>query len=165
MFFLGEGAEYFWGRFIDFVEIVCEESFWVNLLGERLFVITKRYAGNDTILFYLFLSFIPAISELIKGGYSYLKRLTEEMFYVSVVIGDNELIYTPIDEYLTKNFKGIHELRHVRGKTGYAEPSDNNNRNSYYSYYRHNRSDQDNTPLIELTPGIYHIVWGTCSNF
>lgn len=150
--FLFEG---FWTRVLDVIEVICEESFWTNLLGERLFIITKRYAGNDTILFYLFLSFIPAISELIRGCYSYLKRLKEEMFYVSVIIGNNELIYTPIDEYLTKNFKGIHELRHVRGKTGYTGPTDNsNNRNSYYSYYyRNNRSDQDNTPIIELTPG------------
>lgn len=151
---LFNGAGYLWTQILDTIEVLCEEAFWVNLLGDRLFTIAKRYIGNDTIIFYLFLSFIPAISKTIESIYSNLKRFKEEMLYVSVVIGENELIYAPINEYLTKNFKGIHELRHVRGKTGYTEPVDTTHRNSYY-YYRQPRSDQENTPIIDLTPGIY----------
>ncbi|GAA5796558.1 hypothetical protein HPULCUR_001930 [Helicostylum pulchrum] len=148
-------AGYLWSRFVDIIEVVCEETFWINLLGDRFFAISKRYYGNDTIIFYVFLSFIPAISKLIENIYSYLKRIKEEMFYVSVVIGENELIYTPVNEYLTKNFKGIDKLRHVRGKTGYSEPVDVNQRNTYY--YHRPRSDLENTPLIDLTPEKYHV--------
>lgn len=64
------------------------------------------------------------------------------------------MIYTPINEYVTKNFKGIHKLRHARGKTGYNEPNDNVNRGYYY--YRSYRSDQENTPIIDLTPEKYY---------
>lgn len=149
-------ASYFWNRLLDIFEVISNEHFWINLLGERTLLILKRYAGNDTILVCLFLSFIPTISQATKGFYSYCKRLKEEMFYVSVVIGDNELIFTPVDEYVTKNFRGIDALRHVRGKTGYTEPSDQGQKNSYYSYYgRRQQNDQDNTPIIDLIPEKY----------
>lgn len=144
---------YFFNQLVDLVELFFDESFWANLFGERLYAIIKRYADNDTFLFYLFLSLFPAISEMTKNTYSYLKQKKQDLFYVSVVIGDNELIYTPINEYLTKNFKGIQELRHVRGKTGYAEPNENQNNRGGYYYYRQARTDQENTPLIDLTPG------------
>lgn len=144
---------YFFNQLVDLVELFFDESFWANLFGERLYAIIKRYADNDTFLFYLFLSLFPAISEMTKNTYSYLKQKKQDLFYVSVVIGDNELIYTPINEYLTKNFKGIHELRHVRGKTGYAEPNESQNNRGGYYYYRQARTDQENTPLIDLTPG------------
>lgn len=146
------GGNCCWDRLLDLVELVFEEMFWINLLGERLYTILKRYFDNDTIIFYTLLSLILAIPKIFENVYSYLRRVKEKMFYVSVVIGENEIIYTPINEYLTKNFKGIHELRHVRGKTGYAEPSENVNRNIYY-YHRQPRSDQENTPLVDLTPG------------
>jgi hypothetical protein len=146
-------GSYFWDRLLDIVETVTEETFWMHLIGERTFFMFKRYAGNDTILFYIFLSLIPAITEATKGFYAYCKRLKEQLFYVSVTVGDNELIFAPIDEYLTKNFKGIHELRHARGKTGYAEPSNNAYGGGYFSYYRRRTDDIQNTPMIELIPG------------
>lgn len=149
-------ASYFLNRLLDLFEVVSNESFWINLLGERLLLILKRYAGNDTILVCVFLSFIPAISQATKAFYDYCKRIKEEMFYVSVVIGDNELLFTPVDEYVTKHFHGIDTLRHVRGKTGYADPADQVQKNNYYSYYRrHQQDDQDNTPLIDLIPKKY----------
>ncbi|KAG2193996.1 hypothetical protein INT47_004998 [Mucor saturninus] len=153
--FLG-GGEYLWDKCLDVIEVVSEESFWTNLLGERLYTISKRYFGNDTIIFCAIVSFLPAIPKIFENVYSYLRRIKEQMFYVSVVIGESEIIYAPIDEYLIKNFKGIHELRHVRGKTGYAEPNDNANKNNYY-YHRQSRSDQENTPLIDLTPEKYKV--------
>lgn len=145
-------GEYFWGRLLNLIEVIFEESFWPNLLGERLYTISKRYFGNDTIIFCAIISFIPAIPKIFENVYSNLVRIKEKMFYVSVVIGEGEIIYAPVNEYLTKNFKGIHELRHVRGRTGYAEPSTSVNRNTNY-YHRQSRSDQENTPLIDLTPG------------
>lgn len=149
-------ASYFLNRLLDLFEVISNESFWINLLGERTLLILKRYAGNDTILVCVFLSFIPAISQATKAFYDYCKRIKEEMFYVSVVIGDNELIFTPVDEYVTKHFDGIDRLRHVRGKTGYADPTDQVQKNSYYSYYRrHQQNDQDNTPIIDLIPEKY----------
>ncbi|GAN09880.1 conserved hypothetical protein [Mucor ambiguus] len=149
-------ASYFLNRLLDLFEVISNESFWINLLGERTLLILKRYAGNDTILVCVFLSFIPAISQATKAFYDYCKRIKEEMFYVSVVIGDNELIFTPVDEYVTKHFHGIDTLRHVRGKTGYADPADQVQKNSYYSYYRrHQQNDQDNTPIIDLIPEKY----------
>jgi hypothetical protein len=104
---------------------------------------------------------IPAISEATKGAYAYCKRLKEKLFYVSVIIGDNEMIFDPIDEYLTKNFKGIHELRHARGKAGYSEPSNNTHGSGYFSYHRRRVEDMQNTPMVELVPGntfIYCII-------
>ncbi|KAL0143442.1 P-loop containing nucleoside triphosphate hydrolase protein [Mucor lusitanicus] len=146
-------ASYFLNRLLDVFEVISNESFWINLLGERLLFILKRYAGNDTILVCVFLTLIPGISQVTKAFYDYCKRIKEEMFYVSVVIGDNELIFTPVDEYVTKHFHGIDTLRHVRGKTGYADPADQVQKSSYYSYYRrHQQNDQDNTPLIDLIP-------------
>lgn len=150
MFF--QGWQYALNWFLDIVEIVSEESFWLNLFGERLYAIIRRYTDNDAILFCVFLSLFPAISEITRYTYSYLVQKKQDLFYVSVIIGDNELIYTPINEYVTKNFKGIHKLRHARGKTGYKEPNDNVNRGYYY--YRSYRSDQENTPIIDLTPGM-----------
>ncbi|KAG2205602.1 hypothetical protein INT46_010764 [Mucor plumbeus] len=149
-------VSYFWNLLLDIFEVISNEHFWINLLGERSLLILKRYAGNDTVLVCLYLSFIPTISQAIKGFYLYCIRLKEEMFYVSVVIGDNELIFTPVDEYVTKNFRGIDTLRHVRGKTGYTNPNDQGQKNSYYSYYgRRQQNNQDNTPIIDLIPEKY----------
>lgn len=117
----------------------------------------KRYAGNHTILFYIFLSFIPAITEATKGAYHYFKRLIEEALYVSVIVSDNELIYPSIDEYMKKNFKGIHDIRHVRGKTGYTDPN--------MHLYEGNRksSGLQYTLVIELVPGNV-VECGLCPN-
>ncbi|KAI8642722.1 P-loop containing nucleoside triphosphate hydrolase protein [Parasitella parasitica] len=148
-------ASYFWNRFLDIFEIISNEHFWINFLGERTLMILKRYAGNDTILVCVFLSFIPAISQATKGLYLYCKRLKDEMFYVSVVIADNELIFTPVDEYVTKNFRGIDRLRHVRGKTGYADPVNQNQRPRFSYFGRRRPSSEENTPIIELIPEKY----------
>ncbi|KAK4513373.1 uncharacterized protein ATC70_005370 [Mucor velutinosus] len=149
-------ASYFLNRLLDVFEVIINESFWANLLGERTLLILKRYAGNDTVLVCVFLSLIPAISQATKAFYDYCKQIKEEMFYVSVVIGDDELIFTPVDEYVTKHFEGIDTLRHVRGKTGYANPADQMQKNTHYSYYRRSlQTDQDSKPIIDLIPKKY----------
>ncbi|KAL9556175.1 hypothetical protein MBANPS3_002006 [Mucor bainieri] len=147
-------ATYFWHRLLDLFETISHESFWLHLLGERTLSILKRYAGNDTILFYLFLSFIPAISQATNGLYGYFKRVKEELFYVSVVIGDNELIFAPVDEYVTKHFQGIDRLRHVRGKTGFTDPADQVlEKNTFHG--RRQQNETGNTPIVDLIPAKY----------
>jgi len=96
-------ASYFWHYCLAIFKAINHEGFWLNLIGERTLYIPKRYTGNDTILFYPFLSFIPAISQATTGFYDYIKRIKQELFHVSVMFADNKLIFTPVDEYVTKH--------------------------------------------------------------
>ncbi|KAL7315342.1 hypothetical protein PS15m_006802 [Mucor circinelloides] len=68
-------ASYFWHYCLDISEAISHEGFWLNLIGERTLSILKRYTGNDSILFYLFLPFIPAISQAATRLYGYIKRI------------------------------------------------------------------------------------------
>lgn len=142
---------YYWDQFLDYVELFTNETFWVGLFGERAFAILKRYAGNDTILFCLFMPVMPMLLGLGKTAVESVKKLFEDFFYVSIIIDENELIYTPVDEYITKNFKGVEALRRVRGKTGYENPEDEAPKRYYYYYKRQN--EHANTPIVDVVPG------------
>lgn len=38
------------------LETLTDDSFWISLVGERIFLLVKRYSGNDAILVGIFLS-------------------------------------------------------------------------------------------------------------
>ncbi|KAI8889454.1 P-loop containing nucleoside triphosphate hydrolase protein [Backusella circina FSU 941] len=146
-------------NFLDIFERFSDDSFWSNILGDRTLSLLKRYLVNDTLHIFIFVTFLPAVMAGIIHGFKYIKRRIEELFYVQIVIGENDLIYTPINEYITKHFKGVEKLSRVRGKTGYTEPQDiNKNR---YGFYRSSRASLDNTPIIDLIPEKFHVfeIW------
>jgi hypothetical protein len=140
-------------NFLDIFERFSDDSFWSKMLGDRTLSLLKRYLVNDTLHIFIFVTILPAIMASVIHGFKYIKRRFEELFYVQIVVGENDLIYTPINEYITKHFKGVDKLSRVRGTTGYTEPQDMNK--TRYSFYRRSRADIDNTPIVDLIPGIF----------
>ncbi|KAL7315343.1 hypothetical protein PS15m_006803 [Mucor circinelloides] len=68
---------------------------------------------------------------------------------------DNELIFTPVDEYVTKHFQGIDRLRHVRGKTGFTDPADQIQSKSDFPGRPQPHGTND-IHIIDLIPEKYH---------
>ncbi|KAI8883875.1 P-loop containing nucleoside triphosphate hydrolase protein [Backusella circina FSU 941] len=147
-------------RFLDLFERFSDESFWKSMLGDRLLSLLKRYLINDTLHIYMFVTFLPAVVLGATHGFKYVRDHFEELFYVRVTVGEHDLIYTPINEYITKHFKGVERLRRVRGKTGYVEPQDTSHNYDYY-FFERPRIDLGNTPIIDLIPEKFHVfdIW------
>lgn len=155
MVYFLEGAYWIklFSQFLDLFERFSDDSFWRNVLGDRLLSLIKRYLINDTLHIYMFVTLLPAVLVGATGGFWSIKDHFEELFYVRVTVGENDLIYTPINEYITKHFKGVDRLRRVRGKTGYMEPQDSSHNHDFF-FFERPRIDLGNTPIIDLIPGI-----------
>lgn len=139
-------------RSLDIIESVLDENFWTAIFGDRLIGILKRYSHNDTVLFFIYLTLLPAVAGLMGGIVKWLIRAYNELYYVSIVINEQELIYKPVEEYITKYYRGIPGFRHVRGKTGYHEPQ-TEEKKPWWASMRNPNDSLQNQPIIDLIPG------------
>lgn len=113
------------------LETLTDDSFWISLVGERIFTLVKRYSGNDAILVGIFLSLgrkcmssspmhnnpyivylLPAtLLSILQGCYWTIKNTLDSWLYVSVEIVEEETIFNPVQEFVKRRYRTIEEYK------------------------------------------------------
>ncbi|KAI7880579.1 P-loop containing nucleoside triphosphate hydrolase protein [Lichtheimia hyalospora FSU 10163] len=108
------------------LETLTDDTFWISLVGERVFLLVKRYSGNDAILVGIFLSLGPTLLSILQGCYWTIKNTLDSWLYVSVEIVEEETIFNPVQEFVKRRYRTIQEYKNVSGVTTYRTIRRNN---------------------------------------
>ncbi|KAI8883899.1 P-loop containing nucleoside triphosphate hydrolase protein [Backusella circina FSU 941] len=89
---------------------------------------------------------------------AFIREKFDELFYVHIIVTENELIFTPINEYSTNQYKNIHQLKRAEGITGYLRPPYiSQDMNSLYERVHHDLCGSPSINLIPLHSSVFDI--------
>jgi hypothetical protein len=146
----------FYNILLYLFEMAPSGSLWDLSLTNQLMALIQRYffISNSTLTF-MMITLLPIIMVTGTRILTYIGENLDKLLYVQIDVTENELIFTPINEYITKHFDGIAQLKKAKGITGYIKPLYTSQHASGLRISGGATGGLDAIPLVALIPRKY----------